>query len=176
MDTKAYYVSEASVYRLLKAHDLITSPAFIVINAADQFKDQTTAPNEQIVDGFDDSSRAREAGALLAKPGFQTGQKRRALVLADAQTLDRGKAVDGALDAEQRVDACHRLQRDRGDRRRLFAEPRVGGDVSQFEELAPRIRPTQRRSDDAWGAQRIAKPVIAVFRRGISARRLTYSR
>ena len=29
-DTEAYFVSEASVYRLLKAHDLITSPAFIV--------------------------------------------------------------------------------------------------------------------------------------------------
>jgi putative transposase len=45
-DTKNYYVSEASVYRLLKAHDLITSPAFIVIKAADRFKDQTTAPNQ----------------------------------------------------------------------------------------------------------------------------------
>jgi len=30
-DTKGYFVSESSVYRLLKAHDLITSPAFIVI-------------------------------------------------------------------------------------------------------------------------------------------------
>ena len=45
-DTKSYYVSEASVYRLLKAHDLITSPAFIVMKAADSFKDQTTAPNQ----------------------------------------------------------------------------------------------------------------------------------
>ena len=39
-------VSEASVYRLLKAHDLITSPAFIVIKAADAFRDKTTAPNQ----------------------------------------------------------------------------------------------------------------------------------
>ena len=29
-----------------KAHDLITSPAFIVIKAADEFKDKTTAPNQ----------------------------------------------------------------------------------------------------------------------------------
>ncbi len=29
-DTQGYFVSEASVYRLLKAHDLITSPAFVV--------------------------------------------------------------------------------------------------------------------------------------------------
>ena len=39
-------MSEASVYRLLKAHDLIASPAFIVIKAADAFKDKTTAPNQ----------------------------------------------------------------------------------------------------------------------------------
>jgi putative transposase len=45
-DTKSYFVSEASVYRLLKARDLIASPAFIVIKAADAFKDKTTAPNQ----------------------------------------------------------------------------------------------------------------------------------
>ena len=45
-DTRGYFVSEASVYRLLKAHDLITSPAFVVIKAADEFEDKTTAPNQ----------------------------------------------------------------------------------------------------------------------------------
>jgi putative transposase len=45
-DTQGYFVSEATVYRLLKAHDLITSPAFIVIKAANEFRDKTTAPNE----------------------------------------------------------------------------------------------------------------------------------
>ena len=45
-DTKGYFVSEASVYRLLKACDLITSPAFVVIKAANEFKDKTTAPNQ----------------------------------------------------------------------------------------------------------------------------------
>jgi putative transposase len=45
-DKESYFVSEASVYRLLKAHDLIASPAFIVIKAADAFKDKTTAPNQ----------------------------------------------------------------------------------------------------------------------------------
>ena len=42
---KGYFISEASVYRLLKAHDLITPPAFVVIKAADEFHDRTTAPN-----------------------------------------------------------------------------------------------------------------------------------
>ena len=45
-DTANYFVSEASVYRLLKAHDLITSPVYIVMKAADEFKDKTTAPNQ----------------------------------------------------------------------------------------------------------------------------------
>jgi putative transposase len=45
-DTESYFVSEASVYRLLKAHDLIASPAFVVMKAADEFKDKTTAPNQ----------------------------------------------------------------------------------------------------------------------------------
>ena len=45
-DEEKYFVSEASVYRLLKAHDLITSPAYIVIKAAEEFRDKTTAPNE----------------------------------------------------------------------------------------------------------------------------------
>jgi len=45
-DTKGCFVSEASVYRLLKAHDLITSPAFVVVKAAAEFRDKTTAPNQ----------------------------------------------------------------------------------------------------------------------------------
>ena len=45
-DEKRYFVSEASVYRLLKSQDLITSPAYIVIKAADEFREKTTAPNQ----------------------------------------------------------------------------------------------------------------------------------
>ena len=45
-DTKRHYISEASAYRILKERDLITSPAFVVIKAADEFRDKTTRPNE----------------------------------------------------------------------------------------------------------------------------------
>ena len=45
-DTEEYFVCESTVYRLLKERHLITSPAFIVIKAADSFKDKTTRPNE----------------------------------------------------------------------------------------------------------------------------------
>src|SRR4029450_2538824 len=44
-DNESYFVSEASVYRLLKTLDLIASPAFIVIKAADAVKDQTRGPH-----------------------------------------------------------------------------------------------------------------------------------
>jgi putative transposase len=45
-DTAKYYVSESTVYRLLKAQDLITSPAFIVMQAADTFSQPTTRVNQ----------------------------------------------------------------------------------------------------------------------------------
>jgi len=45
-DEKRYFVSEATVYRLLKAHDLITSPAFVLVKAADAFHRKTIRPNE----------------------------------------------------------------------------------------------------------------------------------
>lgn len=40
-DTQGYYISESSVYRILKAYDLITSPAYIVLSARDKFPHQT---------------------------------------------------------------------------------------------------------------------------------------
>lgn len=45
-DTERYFVSEASVYRLLKAQDLIPSPAYITIKAADEFHEKTVRPNQ----------------------------------------------------------------------------------------------------------------------------------
>ncbi len=46
IDTRRYFVSEATVYRILKEHDLVTSPAWIVLKAADQFDQPTTAINQ----------------------------------------------------------------------------------------------------------------------------------
>jgi len=45
-DEKRYFVSESSAYRILKAEDLVTAPAHVVIRAADEFKDKTSRPNE----------------------------------------------------------------------------------------------------------------------------------
>jgi len=45
-DRERSFVSEASVYRFLKARGLVTSPAFIVMKAADTFANPTTAINQ----------------------------------------------------------------------------------------------------------------------------------
>src|SRR5580693_5534986 len=73
-DEEKYFVSEASVYRLLKAHDLIASPAYIVIKAAEEFQDKTTASNPALADRLHLSQDHRlglvlslhRAGRLLA--------------------------------------------------------------------------------------------------------------
>ena len=36
-DTEGWFISESSVYRILKSYDLVTSPNYIVISAADEF-------------------------------------------------------------------------------------------------------------------------------------------
>jgi putative transposase len=45
-DQRGYYVSESTVYRILKDNDQITSPAFILMKAANRFHNPTTAPNQ----------------------------------------------------------------------------------------------------------------------------------
>jgi len=45
-DTMKYYISESSVYRILKSFDLISSPDYIVISAGDKFQNPTKRINE----------------------------------------------------------------------------------------------------------------------------------
>lgn len=45
-DRKEYFISESSVYRILKSHDLITSPAYILMQAGDSFKNPTRRIHE----------------------------------------------------------------------------------------------------------------------------------
>jgi len=46
-DNKGWFISESSVYRILKKQGLITSPAFIVMQAADEFKDKPVRIHQQ---------------------------------------------------------------------------------------------------------------------------------
>jgi len=41
-----YFISESTAYRILKKHDLITSPVWLVMKAADKFYNPTTAINQ----------------------------------------------------------------------------------------------------------------------------------
>ena len=45
-DKRGYYISESTVYRILKAHDLVTSPVYNVITALDKFSQPTKAVHE----------------------------------------------------------------------------------------------------------------------------------
>lgn len=45
-DQEEYFISESSVYRILKRYDLIQHPAFEVVTAADEFETKTKQVNE----------------------------------------------------------------------------------------------------------------------------------
>ena len=45
-DTQGYFISESSVYRILKAYDLVTSPAYVVISAKDRFEQPSRRVHE----------------------------------------------------------------------------------------------------------------------------------
>lgn len=45
-DTEEYFISETSVYRILKSYDLVTCPAFDIVKASDKFKNPTKRVNE----------------------------------------------------------------------------------------------------------------------------------
>jgi len=63
-DEKHYFVSEATAYRLLKAHDLITSPADAAINAANEFQHKTNraSPGSRGVRRLNDRKTAPKTG------------------------------------------------------------------------------------------------------------------
>lgn len=46
VDHEEYYISETSVYRILKASDLVSSPVYQIVSAAEEFENKTTFVNE----------------------------------------------------------------------------------------------------------------------------------
>jgi transposase-like protein len=96
-DRERSFVSEASVYRLLKARGLVTSPTFIVMKAADKFANPTTVINQLWQTDFTYLKVTGHAGGVLPA---------RRLVLS----------VDGArrlLALHRRLEALHHDERGR---------------------------------------------------------------
>jgi hypothetical protein len=46
VDNEHWFVSESTVYRVLKSRGLVTTPAYRLMEAADHFYNPTTAPNQ----------------------------------------------------------------------------------------------------------------------------------
>lgn len=45
-DERCYFLSESSVYRILKAYDLISSPAYVLLSASERFSQPSRRVNE----------------------------------------------------------------------------------------------------------------------------------
>ncbi len=68
-DSEGSFISESSVYRILKGFDLVTSPAYIVLSAADGFRHKTQGVHELWQTDFT-SFKIVGWGWLLPVPGF----------------------------------------------------------------------------------------------------------
>ena len=100
---------------------------------------------KQVVDGLGDLGVLRQQRTFAPQPALEVCNQGRGQALAHLQPRRRGVAVDGALDLEQRVDALHRFEGDGRDVLRRLALADIGFHVGEFEELAARVRPAQRR-------------------------------
>src|SRR3954467_6926983 len=102
---------------------------------------------EHVVHGLCQIVTAGEPGALLAHIGFQIGDERRALRLADSLSVVGTLAIDRALDGEECVDAAHDFDRNRREGDLLLASSltsRVFLKIRHGEERAPGMDPTER--------------------------------
>jgi len=81
---------------------------------------------------------------------------------ADRETLAGGEAVDLAFGVEDQVDALDRLEGERRDDGELAV--RLGGDVGEHEELAPRMRPASVRTSPGKEDGNDLKPFIVTQR------------
>jgi putative transposase len=120
VDTEEYFISESSVYRILKAYDLVTSPVYEIVTAGKEYAHKTTRRNEMWQTDFtqfkvigwgwyylctvlDDYSRYILAWRLAPT-----------MAAADVQqTLDRARAATG-LTRSIRVKHRPRLLSDNG--------------------------------------------------------------
>jgi transposase InsO family protein len=129
-DSHSYFVSEASVYRLLKARDLIASPVFIVIKAADAFKDNTTAPNQLWQTDFTD---LKVIGWGWFYPSTVLDDFSRYIVACKLCTSMRAEDVTATLEAALRASGLNQAKP--ADRPRLLSDndsSYIPGDLAKW--------------------------------------------
>ena len=66
-DTEAYFISESSVYRILKGFDLVTSPVFQLVTASDEFHHKTKQVNEMWQTDFTQFKVVGWGGTICAR-------------------------------------------------------------------------------------------------------------
>ena len=102
-----------------------------------------------------------ETGTFVPQPSLKIGQQRRASHLANPQPFPSTHPMDLTLDLEQLVDPTDRFQRNGRDRRRRPSTARVLGDIGQFEERPPAVRPAARRTGERRPAAQSAKKTVS---------------
>ena len=125
---------------------------------------------EHVVHGLGDVVAARELGALLAHPGLQIGDERRAEFLADGLAPFGALSVDRPLDVEQGVDPADHFQRQGRDHcRRLALSLATGvlGQIGHDEERASGVDPAGRFEDRARRAAGLVELAVAAIGVGL---------
>ena len=152
-DEERYFVSESSVYRILKKADLITSPAYVLMAASDTFQHPTTRVHEMWQTDFtyfriinwgwyylstvlDDYSRYIIAWKLSSTMGASDV----------TETLDRALAVTGGpgpgeapSPAPERQRSGLRVERAPGVSRRAKHAPHAGRSVPPADAGQDRV-------------------------------------
>lgn len=129
-DERGYFVSESSVYRLLKAHNLVTSPAFVVIKATNEFRDKTTAPNQMWQTDF---TYFKVTGWGWFYLSTILDDYSRYIVAWKLCTTMRAHDVTETLELALKVSGCDRLDPD--DRPRLLSDngsSYISGDLADW--------------------------------------------
>jgi putative transposase len=146
-DEKRYFVSESTVYRLLRAHDLITSPTYVVIKAADQFHTKTTRPNEMWQTDF---TYFKIIGWGWMYLSTVLDDFSRYIIAWKLCTNMRAEDVTDTLDLALKASGC--------DSATVLHKPRL---LSDNQHLCPRcrtFRPVPRSSLDTAGLPQVLGP------------------
>ena len=122
---------------------------------------------EHVVDGLGDRRRTGQLEALLAQPGVEAFDEWAALFMPDPAALVGACAIDPALDIKESVNAPHRLHGDGRHRRGTKPTPCACGDVGEFEEASPGMRPAERRRDRSTRTCGIVQAIVAAIGIGL---------